>query len=348
MTAYFFTVQSMENVQLWTTTTQLWAAVARSDAEIALQRTKILKLESELQLMKGHRDGNIAQSDGTAVHQSGSKRGRRKKALPATLAATVSGPASDTNALSVPGRRVRAIPYKVDTPPRTDLEEKDKSTLTMPELVYRQPMDDRDQKSCTLTGNPIIRNETAQQKHSLRQTLEFQSPTNNSLAIAKDDLPFGHMNHLTSLYKPNNLIGGRKDSHFEQSLKESAAGSFLKTAGSLDHQDVITGDISYGAAISSGSLCPESSGNLMAKDAIVRPQFPSHFNGHNLEKSVPHELQKTWRYTGEDVSDEQDEGGASVQDDDDGDDVDDEDDENGLDDMHSEKVSNLWHSMPFR
>ncbi|KAI5054575.1 hypothetical protein GOP47_0030541 [Adiantum capillus-veneris] len=298
--------------------------------------------------MKAHRDGNIPQSDVTAAHQSGSKRGRRKKALPATLATTASAPASDSNALVVPGRRARAIPYKVDTSPRMELEEKEKSTLTMPELVYRPSTDDHDQKSCSLTVSPMIRNETALQKHSLRQSLEFQSPTNNSLTVAKDDLAFGHISHLSSPFKPNNLIGGRKDSHYEQSLKESAAVSFLKTAGSLDHQGVITGDLSYSAAITGGSLCPEPNGNLMAKDAIVRSQFQAHFNAHNMEKPVPHELPKAWQYTREDGSDEQDEGGASMQDDDDGDDVDDEDDENALDDIHSEKVSNMWHSMPFR
>lgn len=336
----------MENMQLWTTTTQLWAAVARSDAEIALQRTKILKLEAELQTMKVHRDGNMAHSDVTAAHQSGSKRGRRKKALPAPSAATVSLPVSDSIA-SASGKRAKAMPNKMDTPTRMELEEKDKSTLNMPELVFRPSTDDRDQKSCTLTVNSI-RNETISQKHPLRQTLEFQSPTNHSLTGGKDDLAFGHLNHLNSPFKPNNLIGGRKDSHYEQALKESVAVSFLKTAGSLDHHGVMAGEMPYGANINGGSLCPETNGNLIAKDAIARSQLQAHFNAHNMEKSVPHDLQKPWHYAAEDGSDEQDEGGASVQDDDDGDDVDDDDDEHALNDMHSEKVSNLWHSMPFR
>lgn len=345
--------QSMENMQLWTTTTQLWAAVARSDAEIALQRTKILKLEADLQMIKAHRDANMPHLEVTAALQSGSKRGRRKKATPAPVTTAVSLTAPDSNALRAPGRKARSIIGKVDPAIKAkelELEEKEKTTLSnhLPELVYRQSTDDRDQKSCSLNVGSL-RNESASQKHSFRQTLEFQSSTNNSLTVAKDDIAFGHINHLNSPFKPSNLIAGRKDNNFEQNLKESVTVSFLKNASNLDHQGVITGDMPFGATINSGGLCPDSNGNMMVKDAaVVRSQLQAQFNPHNIEKSIPHSLRKSWQYTGEDGSDEQDEGGASVQDDDDGDDMDDEDDENTLDDMHSEKVSNLWHSIPFR
>eukprot|EP00250_Pteridium_aquilinum_P033676 c6062_g1_i1 orf=285-2006(+) len=340
--------QSMENMQLWTTTTQLWAAVARSDAEIALQRTKILKLEADLQIIKAHRDGNVPQLEVPAALQTGSRRGRRKKATPAPVATAVSLPA-DSNALRAPGRKARAMGSKADPATNVkemELEDTEKSTLGnhVPELVYRPSTDDRHQKNSSLTVGSL-RNESPSQKHPLRQTLEFQSSTNN---MAKDDLAFSHLNHLSSPFKPSSLIAGRKDNSFEQSLKESVAVSFLKNANNLDHQGVITGDMPFGAAINSGGLCPDTNGNMMAKDAAVRSQMQAHahFNVHNIEKSIS--LRKPWQYTGEDGSDEQDEGGVSVQDDDDGDDEDDEDNENTLDDMHSEKVSNLWHSVSFR
>lgn len=346
--------QSMENMQLWTTTTQLWAAVARSDAEIALQRTKILKLEADLQTIKAHRDGSLPSLEATAAFQSGSKRGRRKKATPVSVTTVASLPAPvDANALRAPGRKARSTMDKVDPAIKMkemELEEREKSTLGnhLPELIYRPiTTDERDQKSCSLNVGSI-RNESVPQKHLFRQTLEFQSSTNNPLNIVKDDIAFCHLNHLNSPFKSNTVILGRKDSNFEHTSKESVAVSFSKNASNLDHQGVATGEMPFGAAMNAEALYPDTNGTVMVKDAVARSQLQAHFNVHNAEKAIPQSLHKSWQYAGEDASDEQDEGAASVQDDDDGEDVDEEEDENTLDVMHSGKVSNLWHSIPFR
>ncbi|KAH7278353.1 hypothetical protein KP509_38G037500 [Ceratopteris richardii] len=332
--------QSMENMQLWSTTTQLWAAVTRCDSEIALQRAKIIKLEAELQAMKAHHDGNMPQSDITPL-QSCSKRGRRKKTLPVPMVLTVNSSACDGDIPHVPAKRTRVISSKVDTPKIKEMEpeEKDKSNVSMAEPVSKPLADEHDQKSSLTVSS--LRAETAPQKHSIRQTLEFQNSTNSSLPINKEDTTFSHINHLNSPFRLNNVTSSKKDSHYQHFVRESTTVSFLKTGSSLDHQNIFTSEMSYVTTPNGGGLCPESTGNIITKDAVVRSQLHAHLNAHTMQPN-PNDLSKTWEYAGDDGSDEQDDGCASMQDDDDGDYVDDEDGETVLDDMQHEKAEHFW------
>ena len=346
MLGYFSLLKSMENMQLWTTTTQLWAAVARADAEISLQRGKIIKLEADVQAMKAHR------TESTLVTApSITKRSRHKKATP-TLSSIPTISSIPDRALA-PVRKLRANAEKLDLTQRKapELEEKRKYTIACQaiEEVYRPTMTGT--KECSLLVDTVT-NEGGLPKSPQKHMVECQGSSESMLVMTKDELAFSHLDHHLNHFRPSTFHAMGKDNNFNQNLgmKESIV-SFLKSSGNVDPQGVIVGDSSFMAAMNqqTNSCVRNTNGYDARKDNTnATSSLPGgHYNdNNNVEESNTIRLQKVipgWRYMAENGS-EQDDAVALARDDDepdeDEDEDEDEDDEPNIDDMNSKKVGN--------
>lgn len=334
--------QSMENVQLW-------AIVGRAEAEISCQRAKILKLEGDLQTIKAHQDALMEASVVANAPQS-ARRGRRKKASPApvaTMGLTFSQPKrSRAQGRKAASSRPNANKTEIANDTKEmESEEKDKSTLTyhIPGLVNRTTQD-HDQKSSSLTVG-LNRNEMGVERNSHKRTVECQGADNDNprLTGEKDDLDYGQLTQ-NSPFRTNLPVGAGKDKSCEQNMemKEAPIISFLKSAGNVDKQALISGDSAFKSECTGMMRSNDWSGadgSGTPRNIMLGARLQAHYDTVGMERSNEIESGKSmpgWQYPREDGSDEQDEVGASGQDDDEADD----DDETTLDDIHSGKVGN--------